>query len=734
MSNDDVTIQIGAKVEEALNALKAIRTSVGEVQVQSSTASISMGAFIGTLAEKGLEKGVELLKEIPEFLKSAVEKASEANASFQYFNTSLALVGKYSADASNEFKEFALGLSKSSRFTEEYILKNAGLIESLTGLDKEGLKKATDGAVQLASVMGKDLSETSAALARAATGNIATLQRMGLRFETTGDSAKDFQIILKTIEERFSGAAQSQMDSYQGKVNLVDKAYDHFKETLGSLWTNNETVLSGLDKQISNWERLEQTILRNKDAINGFISGVTKFVQSGFVNSSGLPTLGMPTFGVGDRSPSTPAISGLFNSVAQPQSIGGGVLAGATGGGVLQNQFSALDNLSAQNAKSHVETKSEIEAAAADKAYREGLVTDQQDENRKASRKRTDEKFKFGEELKDATIGADYRLGSQIGKQSQDLFTDSKVGIGAITDEQKQRMATNQTVGVGVGSVGNILGGAAGAANMISQGIGAIGDKILPGLGTAAQPIIKALFGGPEATKGLVKSFTEAVPVLIENFIEAIPTLISSIAEQTPIMIESIVQKIPLIVNSLISQAPKVMIAVALESPKMIAVLVAEAPRIATSLISELIKGAPNMVGAMIKGLADGIMNIFKKLNPFGGGGGGSFLSNIPVIGSLFAEGGQGMIKSVPSGFPNDSFPARLTTDELVIDSSTTKKLKDFLNGSGRNDSGISNGLLSQILDAVQLPISVQSDLKIDNRTFAQTVLNLVRTNSRLFA
>lgn len=79
------------------------------------------------------------------------------------------------------------------------------------------------------------------------------------------------------------------------------------------------------------------------------------------------------------------------------------------------------------------------------------------------------------------------------------------------------------------------------------------------------------------------------------------------------------------------------------------------------------------------------------------------------AVGSVlgFAEGGM-----VPSGFPNDSFPARLTSGEFVADNSLTQRLNDFL------DSGGSSG-------------PVQIILKVGEQEMANVMYNLNRKGFR---
>jgi hypothetical protein len=69
-------------------------------------------------------------------------------------------------------------------------------------------------------------------------------------------------------------------------------------------------------------------------------------------------------------------------------------------------------------------------------------------------------------------------------------------------------------------------------------------------------------------------------------------------------------------------------------------------------------------------------------------------------------------VKQVPNGYNNDSFPARLTSGELVVDRSTASKLKSFLNNSDE-----------MLMAMMTQPILVQ----VDGRTIAKAVRNQTR-------
>lgn len=105
--------------------------------------------------------------------------------------------------------------------------------------------------------------------------------------------------------------------------------------------------------------------------------------------------------------------------------------------------------------------------------------------------------------------------------------------------------------------------------------------------------------------------------------------------------------------------------------------------------------------------------------NNIGGGIAGGFAK---VTGGLSgAAAATGM--TVPKGYPNDSFPARLTSDEVVVPSDDVARLRNFLDSQERGYSNRSNETGSGGL--------VNVVLKIGEQELAKVLLNLNRAGYR---
>lgn len=90
---------------------------------------------------------------------------------------------------------------------------------------------------------------------------------------------------------------------------------------------------------------------------------------------------------------------------------------------------------------------------------------------------------------------------------------------------------TQQIAAAGVGIVGKILEGAAGAKSLISAGVAAFGDALIPGIGGAVGGIVSKLAEGPEATKKFVKEFVAAIPVIVEAIADSAPVFVEALVD-----------------------------------------------------------------------------------------------------------------------------------------------------------------------------------------------------------
>ena len=89
-------------------------------------------------------------------------------------------------------------------------------------------------ALDVSAATGKDVESVAAALAKAYDGNLSSLTRLGVGLSATEAKTLGFEGVVKQLSQTFGGAAATQADTFQGRIQRLQVAFDETKETVGT--------------------------------------------------------------------------------------------------------------------------------------------------------------------------------------------------------------------------------------------------------------------------------------------------------------------------------------------------------------------------------------------------------------------------------------------------------------------------------------------------------------------
>jgi hypothetical protein len=257
-----------------------------EIGVHIGKATGLYDIFVGNLAANLAIKSFELLEEAAHklfelFVVDGVRAAIAQENAVNSLNVALANSGKYSKATSDEFVEFAEQLQRTSKFSNDAIIQNAALIQSLGHLDEDGLKRATQAAVDLAAGLGRDLPEASELVAKAAAGNVTALGKLGISIEKGRNNAETFAAALKAIEERFSGSASAQVNTYSGAVSQASHSFEDLTKQVGDLLVKNPVVIETIKAAANIFDELTDSLSEQNVGLTLLVgSGLTVFLDT----------------------------------------------------------------------------------------------------------------------------------------------------------------------------------------------------------------------------------------------------------------------------------------------------------------------------------------------------------------------------------------------------------------------------------------------------------------------
>lgn len=351
-------------------------------------------------------------------------------------------------------------------------------------------------------------------------------------------------------------------------------------------------------------------------------------------------------------------------------------------------------------------------------------------------------------------------------------------GVGGAKD--KDELTSGQKLGLAIaGSIITGIGaGADGAAGAVADAFG-LATKGLATLFGANGPLADALGGtlaqafqilgqDPAAFTEMINGFLKGIPTIIDNIVANIPTLVIAIAENLGPIITALLAAVPRIVVALVQAMPQVAKAILTAFGEGISFQLAKLGGFLDKVqeIGETVKGyfadIPEKISAAFKNigafiseafggigiaLSEGLGTFFRSLgtllidaltqagqaflDAITPGGGQSDSVGGAIKGSIFTIPGFARGGDVPSGFPDDSFPARLTSGEAVLTTNTTDRLARFLDKAEAGDNSQLVALMAELIAATrerQQPV----ELRLDGNVLAKTILGLNSRNARM--
>jgi hypothetical protein len=244
--------------------------------------------------------------------------------------------------------------------------------------DTEEAQRLLGLALDISKGRGLDLEQVANALGRAQDGNTASLGRLGLGLSKTELATLSFTEIQTKLSDLYGGAAATNAETFQGKIDRLKVGFDEAKESLGTallpqverfITFLNDTGIptlnafiagltgdEGLNSALTETEQGAANFGRTIASITGIISGFITFLREaiGLVVSLANELIRAVNIipGVNIGSLPNPAPSARVPSPSLPN---GGY---TTGGGVTNITVNAIDGEGAARAVAKVVNQS----------------------------------------------------------------------------------------------------------------------------------------------------------------------------------------------------------------------------------------------------------------------------------------------------------------------------------------------------------------------------------------
>lgn len=273
MAEGETIFTFKADTKPAEQSLESFGDKVVEIGRKASI------ALAGYFSFRALSIGFE----------KAVESAMEAERAVNQFNAAMISTGTYTEAASASFEDYASSLERTTGVADDLIMSNAALLVSIGKLEGEGLKRATQAALDLAKGLQIDVGSAFDIVTKATQGNVGMLAKYGLEVSKNATDSQKFGAALSFIESRFSGLAQGNINTFEGALTKLKNGFNDVFESSGKLITQNPKVIAVLSVFGDLFYELSKNIANSNANIGIFIDYSFKIAQ--FITSFVLAPL-----------------------------------------------------------------------------------------------------------------------------------------------------------------------------------------------------------------------------------------------------------------------------------------------------------------------------------------------------------------------------------------------------------------------------------------------------------
>lgn len=204
-------------------------------------------------------------------LKRSVQAFAEEDAAVQKLSKSLDNLGlRFEAGGVDNYLE---NLEKTVAVTKEQLYPAFQQLANTT-LSVTKSQELLNAALDISAGTGKDLTSVVVALSRAFNGNFASLGKLQTSYTTAQLQTMGFNDAVSALSNQFSGSALTAANTYQGKIQQMNIAFDDAAEAIGEGVVDALTALGG-----GNYQKGLDIIAAAGERIGDAFRSAAKFIM-----------------------------------------------------------------------------------------------------------------------------------------------------------------------------------------------------------------------------------------------------------------------------------------------------------------------------------------------------------------------------------------------------------------------------------------------------------------------
>lgn len=242
MAANQINIDLILNDKDALTKLKG---ALGTVESTSKQATDSMNLNWAGFASK-LFVAQQAIAPVIGFMKDAIKAAGEQADAINRLNLSLQNQGTYTELLSRKYVAMAESMAKSTLFADDAIMRVQQQLIALGNIGPENMQRVLKATLNLATQTGS-LESAALLMSKAIQGNTSALSRYGIVLDENIPKGERTEAMLKLLEKRLDGMAESAAKAGTGPLIQLGKAFGELKETIGTAILESDLFKKSVD-------------------------------------------------------------------------------------------------------------------------------------------------------------------------------------------------------------------------------------------------------------------------------------------------------------------------------------------------------------------------------------------------------------------------------------------------------------------------------------------------------
>lgn len=282
MADKEYKIKISIDSKELKNNLSKNTQSVKQFADKSTKSigslNIAWGAFLGNVASQALIGG---LRAINQSFAENIRLAQVQEDAVNSLNASLAQIGEFSEETSQDLQNYAAQLQSVTRFGDEAIISQLAFAQSM-GASAEQSKLIVTAATDMAEALNIDFNSAVRNISKTLGGYAGELGEVIPELKNLTQEQLQAGEGITLLADRYSGRASAALRTFSGQIEATENVIGDVRETLGSFITQTPEFIFVIDEARKLFIDLNKEIKENEGTIRSFISNAVLSLISGF--------------------------------------------------------------------------------------------------------------------------------------------------------------------------------------------------------------------------------------------------------------------------------------------------------------------------------------------------------------------------------------------------------------------------------------------------------------------